>query len=130
MAKDGTTMPSDAGKQNLIPSVPNPHQKAEIDAAAAGNDGLGAPSVAAAADNATDIPRDPSDKTSANAEVITGTGDQLPGEIGTKNLHFGADNPLAKGSQRYDKHTRSQNEFDGPSGADVAAGPGEEAKPV
>jgi hypothetical protein len=45
MAKDGTTMPNDAGKHNLIPSVPRPDQIAD-DSTDPG-----------AADNPTDIPR-------------------------------------------------------------------------
>lgn len=40
--------------------------------------------------------------------VITGTGHQMPGQQGTKNTHFGGGNPLAKGSQRYDKHQRQK----------------------
>ena len=50
MAKDGTSIPNDAGKQNLIPSVPRPDQIEDP------ND-LGAAGMEAAADNATDIPR-------------------------------------------------------------------------
>ncbi|MCJ1481274.1 hypothetical protein MMC06_001431 [Schaereria dolodes] len=50
MAKDGTTIPNDAGKQNLIPSVPRPDQINDP------ND-LGAADLEGAADNATDIPR-------------------------------------------------------------------------
>ncbi|KAF9772299.1 hypothetical protein IL306_010001 [Fusarium sp. DS 682] len=47
MAKDGTSIPGDAGKQNTISSVPNPHQR---DGEAAG--GLGSTDLAGAADNA------------------------------------------------------------------------------
>ena len=54
MAKDGTSIPNDAGKQNLIPSVPRPDQI--TDPASDPND-LGAPDTASAADNATDISR-------------------------------------------------------------------------
>ncbi|KAL9116268.1 MAG: hypothetical protein Q9187_007210, partial [Circinaria calcarea] len=51
MAKDGTTMPNDAGKQNLIPSVPRPDQISDSP-----ND-FGAPDLQRAAENPTDISR-------------------------------------------------------------------------
>ena len=51
MAKDGTTMPNDAGKHNLIPSVPRPDQISDTP-----ND-LGASDLQRAADNPTDISR-------------------------------------------------------------------------
>ena len=54
MAKDGTTIPNDAGKHNLIPSVPRPDQMTDDNNF--GNN-LGAQDLAGAADNATDIPR-------------------------------------------------------------------------
>ena len=54
MAKDGTTMPNDAGKHNLIPSVPRPDQKTDP---TDDPNTLGRPDIASAADNATDIPR-------------------------------------------------------------------------
>ena len=54
MAKDGTTIPNDAGVHNLIPSVPRPDQKTDDNNF--GNN-LGAEDLAGAADNATDIPR-------------------------------------------------------------------------
>ena len=50
MAKDGTSIPGDAGKQNLIPSVPRPDQIAT-------DNETGAITEAGAADNATDISR-------------------------------------------------------------------------
>lgn len=50
MAKDGTTIPNDAGKQNIIPSVPRPDQVNDP------ND-IGAPDLARAADNPNDVPR-------------------------------------------------------------------------
>lgn len=67
MAATGTTMPNDAGKMNLIPSVPRPGQGQD--------DNLGGnrDSLAAAADNATDIPRGTVD-IGATGEVMTGTG--------------------------------------------------------
>ena len=54
MAKDGTTMPNDAGKHNLIPSVPRPDQITDSNSE---SNNLGGIDVAGAADNATDIPR-------------------------------------------------------------------------
>ena len=50
MAKDGTSIPGDAGKQNLIPSVPRPDQIAT-------ENETGAINYGGAADNATDISR-------------------------------------------------------------------------
>ena len=50
MAKEGTTIPGDAGKMNLIPSVPRPDQIAS-------DSDTGAIDPAGAADNATDISR-------------------------------------------------------------------------
>ena len=50
MAVSGTSIPGDAGKMNIIPSVPRPDQISDP------ND-LGSDSLAGAADNATDIPR-------------------------------------------------------------------------
>ncbi|KAI9839865.1 MAG: hypothetical protein M1819_000057 [Sarea resinae] len=123
MAESGTTMPNDAGKQNLIPSVPNPAQ-----ASAPTSGGLGATSPATAADNATDMPRGPAD-TGASADLVTGTGDALPASVTSKNLHMTADNDLAKGSARADKHARSnRSEFEtlAGEGAGVEPAPGEE----
>ncbi len=54
MAKDGTIMPNDAGKQRLIPSVPRPDQ---ISDAADDPNNLGAADEAGAADNPLDISR-------------------------------------------------------------------------
>lgn len=52
------------------------------------------------------------------AESITGMGDQMPGELGSKNLHNTGSNAMAKGSDRYDKHTKSnESEYD-PKGVD------------
>lgn len=55
--------------------------------------------------------------------------DQLPAEVESKRLHYGANDPLSKGHDRYDKHTR-QKESDleryAGEGAGVDLGPGEE----
>lgn len=36
------------------------------------------------------------------------TGDQLPAAVESKRLHFGANDPLSKGHDRYDKHSRQK----------------------
>lgn len=119
MAVSGTTIPNDAGKHNLIPSVPRPDQT---------TGDMGAVDTAGAADNAADMPRQFKDM-GATGEIITGTGDQLPAQVESKNLHFGANDPLAKGHDRADKHMR-QNESDferyAGEGAEVDKAPGEE----
>jgi hypothetical protein len=53
MAKDGTKVPEDAAKPRIIPSKPRPDQIASEP----NPNSLGAPNLAAAADNAEDIPR-------------------------------------------------------------------------
>lgn len=122
MAATGTSIPNDAGTQNLIPSVARPDQ------AAPAADVYSKDTPGAAVDNATDQPRGTKD-IGATGEVLTGTGDQLPAQVESKRLHFGANNPLAKGHDRYDKHA-VQNESDFEryqgDGAGVDAAPGEE----
>jgi hypothetical protein len=126
MAVTGTTMPNDAGKQNIIPSVPRSDQQAENPAYHKGFINAGDPQ--GAADNPVDMPRQYKD-IGATSEVITGTGDQLPPQVESKNLHFGANDPLAKGHDRYDKHAR-QKESDlvryAGEGAGADVPPGEE----
>ena len=39
---------------------------------------------------------------------MTGTGDALPSEIGSKRLHHDVNQDLSKGHQRYDKHVRQK----------------------
>lgn len=75
MGKDGTSIPGDAGKQRIIPSVPKPGQGIED------NQGLGDVG-AGVADNAVDIPRNNADK-GGIGEAITGMGDNLGGELNT-----------------------------------------------
>ena len=41
-------------------------------------------------------------------ETITGTGDALPSEIGSKRLHNDVSQDLSKGHQRYDKHVKQK----------------------
>jgi hypothetical protein len=103
MAVDGTSVPSDAAKPRVIRSVPRPDQILYSN-----TDGYGADNLACAADNATDIPRRHKD-IGATGEVITGTGDHLPAQVGSKRLHYGANEPAAKGHDRVDKH-KEQNE--------------------
>ncbi|GAB7348521.1 hypothetical protein MBLNU459_g6919t1 [Dothideomycetes sp. NU459] len=121
MAATGTSIPGDAGVQNLIPSVPRPDQGTS-------SADLGAADRASAASNATDMPRRTQD-IGASGEVVTGTGDQLPAQVESKRLHFGANDAQAKGHDRDDKH-RAQNESDleryQGDGAEADPAPGEE----
>ncbi|KAK1978713.1 hypothetical protein LZ30DRAFT_598539 [Colletotrichum cereale] len=70
MAKDGTKVPGDAGMQNVLSSVPNPHQK---DPSAAG--GLGSTTLHGAADNPI---HDEEGRPSGVGEGITATGHDIP----------------------------------------------------
>jgi len=121
MAKDGTSIPNDAGKMNTIPSVPRPGE-------GEGQVNANQSSLAGAASNATDISRGVRDM-GATGEVETGTGDQLPAQAESKRLHYGANDPLSKGHDRYDKHSR-QKESDleryANEGPNVDLAPGEE----
>ncbi|KAF2154887.1 hypothetical protein K461DRAFT_276045 [Myriangium duriaei CBS 260.36] len=123
MAKDGTSIPGDAGKQNLIPSKPRPDQIGSDD---------GATDLAGAATNAADIPRGHRDM-GATGEVLTGTGDVLDATVESKRLHYGANDPLSKGHDRYDKHSKQKGsdldryakegaEIDGVPGDDTIGG--------
>lgn len=78
MAAAGTTMPNDAGKQNLIPSVPRPDQMAENKAFH--NGFINAADQQGATDNSVDAPRQFKD-IGATGEVITGTGDAMPAQV-------------------------------------------------
>lgn len=101
MAVEGTKVPDDAGTQDTLPSVPRPDQITDT------SDNLGATDLAGAADNAQDVSRTTRD-TAPNPETITGTGDALPSEIGSKRLHNDVSQDLSKGHQRYDKHVRQK----------------------
>ena len=46
--------------------------------------------------------------TAPTSDVITGTGDSMPSEIGSKRLHNDANPDLSKGHQRYDKHVKQK----------------------
>ncbi|CAF9910988.1 MAG: hypothetical protein HETSPECPRED_010262 [Heterodermia speciosa] len=104
MAATGTTVPDDSAKPRIIPSVASPDQV--TDTASDPND-LGATDLASAATNASDMPRDVHD-TAPVPETITGTGDSLPSEVGSKNLHYLGNPDLSKGDASYDKHVRQK----------------------
>lgn len=46
--------------------------------------------------------------TAPTADVITGTGDAVPSEVGSKRLHELGNADLSKGHARYDKHVRQK----------------------
>jgi len=126
MAAEGTTMPNDAGSYNLLPSVPNPDQKAEN--AAFHNQFINSADPQGAVDNAKDMPRTFQDS-AETGEVITGTGDTMPVEIERKR--FGLEEgggPGAKGDAR-DGKLRSNADIDDrlqSEGAEVDSAVGEE----
>jgi hypothetical protein len=66
MAKDGTSIPGDAGKMNVIPSKPRPGEDE-------GTVNANGHTLADTASNPTDIPRSVKD-IGATGEVETGTG--------------------------------------------------------
>ncbi|KAF4445834.1 hypothetical protein F53441_10479 [Fusarium austroafricanum] len=74
MAKDGTSIPGDAGKQNIVSSVPNPHQR---DGEAAG--GLGSTTLHGAADNA--VLSASEGRESGVGEGISATGHDIPHSV-------------------------------------------------
>lgn len=127
MAAEGTTMPNDAGDYELLPSVPDEHQKAENPAFH--QQFINAPDPQGAVDNAVDMPRQTRDS-GETGEVITGTGDQMPVDVERKR--FGLDDaggPAAKGHPREGKASSDhRDEFDrfGGEGAEVDPPPGEE----
>ena len=41
-------------------------------------------------------------------DVVTGTGDSLPSEVGAKRLHNVVNSDISKGHGRYDKHVRQK----------------------
>ncbi|KAG0650505.1 hypothetical protein D0Z07_3343 [Hyphodiscus hymeniophilus] len=100
MAAEGTSIPNDAGKMNIIPSKPRPGE-------AEGNVNGNQKPLADAASNPADIPRSVRDM-GATSEVETRTRDQLPAQVESKRLHFGANDPLSKGHDRYEKHSRQK----------------------
>ncbi|KEY66278.1 hypothetical protein S7711_02743 [Stachybotrys chartarum IBT 7711] len=89
MAKDGTTVPGDAGKQNVIPSVANPHQKEDT------TGGLGFSDMNAAADNG-------SSASGGLGEAVTGTGNSLPDFTTSKDSRNGGKERGSGGGGRHD----------------------------
>lgn len=126
MAAEGTRMPNDAGSYDLLPSVPDEHQKAENPAFH--QQYINAPDPQGAVDNAVDMPRRFQD-TGETGEVITGIGDQMPPDVERKR--FGLDEgggPAAKGNPRDGKASKEKEgieRFAG-EGAEVDPQPGEE----
>ena len=101
MAPTGTAIPNDAGKQRTIPSVPRPDQRAENPQY--DNEGLAEPSLAAAADNATDLPRSTRD-VGQTGEVMTVAGDSMPASIESKRAYMGTNISGGSGNTRDQKH--------------------------
>ncbi|KAH0846509.1 hypothetical protein AYO21_10138 [Fonsecaea monophora] len=124
MAQKGTKVPDDAAEPRYIPSKARPDQIAsKIDPNA-----LGGRTLAEAATNSGDIPRNTRD-TIAN-DILTGTGDSLPSQVDSKRLHSVpggvTHDPFAKGSTRMTEHKVQPSDFvkgasDGPQ-ADRAPG--------
>ena len=130
MAAEGTTIPNDAGDYNLVPSVPDEHQKAENPAFH--NHFLNSADSQGAVDNAVDPPRGYRDD-GATGEVITGTGDQMPADVERKR--FGLDEaggPAAKGHARDGQQVRDKEGMErfGGEGAEVDVPPEEEGEDV
>ena len=124
-AVNGTTVPNDAGKMNILPSVPRPDQRA--DNAAFENQGIAQPSTAFAADDATDLPRSTRD-VGQTGQVLTGTGDSLPATVESKRAFMGNNEPKGVSRHRDEKHhvqTRSQFDTYAHEDADAAENIGE-----
>lgn len=120
MAPAGTGIPGDAGKMNIIPSVARPDQAEPPLESSHAN-------PAHAADNQFDIPRGAADR-GQTAEVITGTGNQLPASIEKKNLDDAGYDPRAKGHDRSAKHAKQRDglSYMAEEGPDVQPASGEE----
>lgn len=109
MAATGTTIPADAGRQNIVPSDPNDNSTS-------------------AATNATDLPRGPLDS-GATGEVTTAAGGDVPASVETKRLDFDVSKhaPQAKGHPRDAKHSDKENvRHVAEAGHGAAPAPGEE----
>ncbi|KAL8697687.1 MAG: hypothetical protein Q9201_007002 [Fulgogasparrea decipioides] len=104
MAAEGTTVPSSSATQRTIPSVPRPGQATR--SSDDPND-LGTTDLAGQADNINDLPKSTKDK-APTADIISGTGDAVPAEVSSKNLHELGNPDLSKGHARYDKHVRQK----------------------
>ncbi|KAL9596708.1 MAG: hypothetical protein Q9219_005619 [cf. Caloplaca sp. 3 TL-2023] len=119
MAVEGTTVPSNSATQRTIPSVPRPGQATQ--SSDDPND-LGSTDLAGQADNPGDMPRSVRDN-APTADIISGTGDAIPPEVGSKRLHELGNADLSKGHARYDKHVRQKG-----SDLDQGAVGGEDAE--
>ena len=110
MAASGTSVPTDSAKPKLVPSVPEPHQKAENPAFH--NQFINAADPQGAVDNAADMPRTFKD-TGATGEVITATGDQMPADVEAKRFGLrDAGGDAAKGHSREGRGTTTHKEDD------------------
>ncbi|KAJ6095522.1 hypothetical protein N7486_006268 [Penicillium sp. IBT 16267x] len=110
MAPTGTSIPNNAGKQNIIPSIPRPDQRTE--SSYFSYNGLAQPTTAMAVDNATDIPRSIYDH-GQTGEVMTGTGDSLPAGVESKRVYMGMNIPGRSGDERKINHQGfSRSEYD------------------
>ncbi|EHY56711.1 hypothetical protein HRR83_002206 [Exophiala dermatitidis] len=110
MAKDGTTVPADSAQPRYIPSKPRPDQ---IASAKDPND-LGAPTLADAATNETDIPRSTRDTDTHN--ILTGTGDTIGAQVAGKRTHATPGgtvrDPQSQGQTRLAEHSKTASDFD------------------
>ncbi|KAK6193432.1 cofilin [Pestalotiopsis sp. IQ-011] len=86
MAKDGTRVPEDAAKPNIIPSKAGFHNLQPT----AG--GLGAAMLSEAADNPVSDEKRLGKHGPGVGEVITGTGDSMPSMTSTKHTGTGGKN--------------------------------------
>ncbi|KAL9097652.1 MAG: hypothetical protein Q9163_006320 [Psora crenata] len=124
MAVEGTTVPADSATPRTIPSKPRPHQT--IDPSNDPNN-LGASDLDGVADNPSDMPRTTRD-IAPTVDVVTGTGDSLPSEVGAKRLHNVMNPAASKGDARSDKHAKQKgsdqekNASEGPAEDDVVDG--------
>ncbi len=151
MAVTGTTLPNDAGKQSLIPSVPPPDQitnTVESQQPRCKRPGWGRrkshryqQNMFSSTSSLVHVPhhnvnqfaftlpnwyinhtQTTKDKPRTD-EILTGTGDTLPAEVGTERLHLGRNGAASKGDMRYDKYAK-QKGSDQERGA--GEGPGED----
>ncbi|KAJ5784513.1 uncharacterized protein N7503_009725 [Penicillium pulvis] len=103
MAPTGTSIPNDASKQNIIPSIPRLDQRGK--SSYFSFQAPGRPITAKAADNAIDIPRSTCDR-GQTGEVMTGTGNTLPAEIESKYMGMNI-------SDRSNEREPQNQDFDG-----------------
>ncbi|GME27240.1 ATP-dependent metalloprotease [Neofusicoccum parvum] len=127
MAATGTTMPNDAGRQNVIPSGPRDTSAADP----ADLNPLGSrPDIQSAAGNAFDAPRRARNDAGATGEVVSGVGAAVPASVETKRTDFDASKhaPGAKGHGRDVNAGQHVDGFGGlaAEGAGVDRAPGEE----